>query len=93
MAAPKSKAEADAAGTAATVNVHQAKTHLSRLLKRVEAGEEIVLARAGKPVAKIVPFVPTRPKLPAFGTLAGEVWIADDFDGPLPDDLLDLFYE
>jgi prevent-host-death family protein len=42
----------------ATVNVHEAKTHLSRLLKRVEAGEEIIVARAGKPVAKLVPAGP-----------------------------------
>lgn len=77
----------------ATVNVHHAKTHLSRILKRVEAGEEVVVARAGKPVAKIVPLEPPRPKPPVFGSLAGKIWIAEDFDDPLPDEILDLFYK
>ena len=73
-----------------TVNVHEAKTHLSRLLERVEAGEEIVVARAGKPVARLVPYEDSRPtRVP--GTGRGEIEIADDFDDDLPDDLLDVF--
>ncbi len=71
-------------------NVHEAKTHLSRLLELVAAGEEVVIAKAGVPVARLVPIV-----MPAaerqLGTEAGRVFIADDFDAPLPDDLLDAF--
>ncbi len=67
-----------------TCNVHEAKTHLSRLLERVAAGEEIIIARAGKPVARLAPLKPERqPRQP--GALAGKIWIADDFDEPLPE--------
>jgi prevent-host-death family protein len=62
-----------------TVNVHDAKTHLSRLLERAESGEEIVIARAGKPVARLVPYGPERPKR-VFGRLRGQVVIHGDFD-------------
>ena len=73
-----------------TINIHQAKTQLSRLIERVSAGEEIIIARAGKPVARLVPLEPTRkPRVP--GLLKGKIWISKDFDAPLPDDLLDLF--
>ena len=73
------------------VNIHEAKTHLSRLIERAEHGEEIVIARAGKPVAKLVPFDhgDLRPREP--GSMAGLIVIRDDFDDPLPDDLLDAF--
>ena len=72
------------------VNIHDAKTHLSRLLQRVVAGEEIVIAKAGKPVAKIVPYAESVvDRVP--GTAKGKIWIAEDFDAPLPDDLLDAF--
>lgn len=69
-----------------TVNVHDAKTHLSKLLERVEAGHEIVIARAGHPVARLVPF--GRPGKRALGQDAGTGAIADDFDAPLPEDVL-----
>ncbi len=66
------------------VNVHAAKTHLSRLLERVEAGEEITLARAGRPIAKLVPYRTLRePRKP--GLWKGRVTIRDDFDDPLPE--------
>ena len=65
------------------VNVHEAKTHLSRLLERVEHGEEIVIARAGKPVARLVPIEPTPGKRP-IGRDKGKIWMSDDFDDPLP---------
>lgn len=66
------------------VNIHDAKTHLSRLIERVEAGEEITLARAGRPVARLVPYRPLRePRKP--GLLKGKIWISDDFDAPLPE--------
>ena len=74
----------------APVNVHEAKTHLSRLLDRVAAGEEIVIAKAGKPIAKLVPFK-RPPKERLLGQDEGRVWIADDFDAPLPEDIQKLF--
>ena len=72
------------------VNVHEAKTHLSRLLRRVQRGEEIVIARAGRPVARLIPV--GRPKEERIlGLDRDTVVIADDFDAPLPDDLLAEF--
>jgi prevent-host-death family protein len=72
------------------VNMHEAKTHLSRLVERVEGGEEIIIGRAGKPVAKLVPFQENRaPRRP--GALEGKIWIADDFDDDLPPEVLDAF--
>ena len=61
------------------VNVHAAKTNLSRLLERAEAGEEIVIARAGKPVAKLVRYEPPHPKR-VFGSLKGQIVIHGGFD-------------
>lgn len=72
------------------VNIHEAKTNLSRLVDRVAAGEEIVIAKAGKPLAKLVPYSSEKPMRKA-GLLKGKIKIADDFDAPLPDELLDLF--
>jgi prevent-host-death family protein len=69
------------------VNVHEAKTHLSRLLARVERGEEVVISRFGKPVARLVPIVaPSGPRV--LGADKGQLVIADDFDEPLPADFL-----
>jgi prevent-host-death family protein len=66
------------------VNIHEAKTHLSRLIERVEAGEEITIARAGRPVAKLVAISRrTEPRVP--GSWKGKVRIAEDFDAPLPE--------
>ncbi len=73
-------------------NVHHAKTHLSRLLARAEAGEEVVISRAGKPVARLVAITPLKKKR-FLGMDRGKVWIADDFDAPLPPELLALFYK
>jgi prevent-host-death family protein len=73
-----------------TVNVHEAKTHFSKILDRVSAGEEIIIAKAGKPVARLVPLEP-KGKARIAGTYTGRIEIADDFDAPLPDDLLDGF--
>jgi prevent-host-death family protein len=61
------------------INVHAAKTQLSRLLERAEAGEEIVIGRAGKPVARLVRYIPDRPKR-VFGALKGQIVIHGDFD-------------
>jgi prevent-host-death family protein len=72
------------------VNIHETKTHLSRLLREVEAGQEVVISRAGKPVARLVPIAtPRSPR--TLGRYRGQVWIADDFDAPLPPDLQAAF--
>jgi prevent-host-death family protein len=71
------------------INVYAAKTHLSRLIDQANAGEEIVITRHGRPVARLVP-AGEKPER-KLGTLKGKVWISEDFDAPLPDDLLDLF--
>ena len=73
------------------VNIHEAKTHLSRLLQRVAAGEEVTISRAGVPVARLVAVQP-RTAVRPMGFAKGEIWVADDFDAPLPDDLLAAFY-
>ena len=72
------------------VNIHEAKTHLSKLLARVREGEEIVIAKAGKPIARLVPLVeqPVR-RLP--GSAKGKVMVAPDFDTPLPESVLESF--
>lgn len=74
-----------------TVNTHEAKTHLSRLLNRVAGGEEIVIARAGTPVARLVPLEGSR-RSRELGFARGEVRVADDFDAPLPAEILRTFY-
>ena len=72
------------------VNVHEAKTHLSRLIEEVENGEEVVVARAGKPVAKLCP-VAAKGRHRKFGLLNGKFRIPEDFNAPLPDEVLDSF--
>lgn len=72
-----------------TVNVHEAKTHLSRLLAEAEAGEDVVIARNGKPVAKLVPYAPKGK--PQFGTLKGKIKIDERFFEPLPEEELKLW--
>ena len=72
------------------VNVYEAKTQLSKLLEEVEGGTEVVIARNGRPVARLVPLQRSVPhRVP--GSLKGKIWIADDFDEPDPE-LEDLFY-
>jgi prevent-host-death family protein len=71
------------------VNTHEAKTQLSRLLRRVVAGDEITIANRGVPVARLVP-VSKQPKR-KLGAYGDTIRIADDFDAPLPDDVLDAF--
>ena len=73
-----------------TVNVHDAKTHFSKLLQRVMAGEEVVIAKAGSPVARLVPYE-QKPPLRLPGSAKGKIRIAPDFNAPLPDELLDAF--
>jgi prevent-host-death family protein len=76
----------------ATVNIHEAKTHLSRLLARVSLGEEITIAKAGKPIARLVP-IQQKLKERVPGTDKGKIWMAPDFDAPLPDEIIDEFYK
>lgn len=73
-----------------TVNIHDAKTNFSRLVDAAAAGEEIVIAKAGKPAARLVPIEPVKPQR-CFGGLKGKGQVADDFDAPLPDDVLASF--
>ena len=69
--------------------MHEAKTHLSELLRRVATGEEILIVRGGQPAAKLVPVDQLGKRL--LGTCP-EIRVAEDFDAPLPDDLVDTFY-
>lgn len=71
------------------VGVHEAKTHLSRLLKRVAAGEEIVIARSGRPVARLIPVETARRR--ELGRDRGVFEVPEDFDAPLPESVLREF--
>jgi prevent-host-death family protein len=73
-----------------TVNIHAAKTHLSRLVDDVAAGGEVIIAKHGKPMARLVPLDVPKPQR-QLGLLAGQGSIPDDFDDPLPDHILKLF--
>ena len=73
-----------------TVNIHAAKTQLSRLVDDAAKGEEIIIAKAGKPVARLMPLAAPRPKR-RLGVLTGKLRVSDDFDEPLPDEILDEF--
>ena len=71
---------------ATQVNIFEAKTNLSKLIELVEQGGEVIIARAGKPVARLTQLA-TEKKPIRFGGLKGKIWVADDFDDPLPDDI------
>lgn len=75
------------------VNIHEAKTHFSKLIERVRAGEEVVIAKAGQPVAKLVPIADEQgPRVP--GALKGKIWLADDWDSPeVNEEIAKPFYE
>jgi prevent-host-death family protein len=73
------------------VNIHEAKTHLSRLLERVALGEEVIIAKAGTPVAKLVPVQSKKRKF-QFGSAKGEFIVPDNFNDPDPE-IEDLFYK
>lgn len=70
-----------------TINLYEAKTHLSALVERAAAGEEIIIAKAGKPKARLVPLEEEKVERKP-GLLKGQIWIADDFDDPLPPEIL-----
>lgn len=69
------------------VNIHEAKTNFSKLLQRVALGEEITIAKAGVPVARLVP-IQNKPATRPLGLYRGQIWVGDDFDAPLPEDIL-----
>jgi prevent-host-death family protein len=70
-----------------SINIHEAKTHLSRLVDEVSEGEEIIIAKAGKPLARLIPFR-TKGKRRRLGPLAGRFSVPEDFDAPLPPEVL-----
>lgn len=72
------------------INIHEAKTHFSKLLARVQNGEEIIIAKAGKPVARMVPLVNRLARRVA-GSAKGRITISPDFDAPLPESILESF--
>ncbi|MGB8261209.1 MAG: type II toxin-antitoxin system Phd/YefM family antitoxin [Terracidiphilus sp.] len=74
----------------ATVNIFQAKTQLSKLVEMAERGEDVIIARNGKPAARLTQLKQEKKPI-VFGLMKGEIWVADDFDDPLPGDLLDEF--
>jgi prevent-host-death family protein len=78
------------AGTAITVNMFEAKTQLSKLVERVERGEDVIIARAGKPVARLTQLRPEKKPI-VFGLLKGKIHVPDDFDDPLPPEVLAEF--
>ncbi len=72
------------------INIHEAKTHLSRLVEQAAQGKEIVISRAGKPMARLVP-LENAPRPKKFGLLEGHFKVPDDFDAPLDPRVLGLF--
>lgn len=77
-----------------TINIHAAKTHLSRLVDEAAAGEEIIIARAGKPVARLVPLAgPPATRKRVLGRLAARLMVPKDFDAALPSDVVEEFEE
>ena len=76
----------------ATVTVHAAKTHLSRLIRRAEAGEEIVIARGDRPVVRLTPIASKTDRSKGFGSMAGRAEIGSEFFEPLPDEDLEAWY-
>jgi len=67
------------------VNIHDAKTQLSKLLELVQSGTDVVIAKSGTPIARLIPYTAAKRKIAPPGAMAGKVWIADDFDAPLDD--------
>jgi prevent-host-death family protein len=74
----------------AIINLYEAKTNLSKLVDQAAMGEDVVIARNGKPVARITSLKPAKPKV-KFGVLKGKLTVPADFDAPLPADILSAF--
>ncbi len=75
------------------INIHQAKTQLSKLVEEVAQGQEIIIAKAGKPIAKLVPLEKAERKPRTPGGMKGQIWIADNFDEPMSEEELALWYD
>jgi len=73
-----------------TLNLYDAKTQLSSLVDKAAAGEEIIIAKNGKPMARLVPFRERPLRKP--GRFKGKIWISKDFDDPLPQEMIDAWY-
>lgn len=73
------------------VNIHEAKTHLSKLVENVAKGESFIIAKAGKPMAQVIPFVPPESRSKRIGFLKGHVSIPDDFDTMMQDEIIAMF--
>jgi prevent-host-death family protein len=74
------------------INIHQAKTHLSRLVEEAAKGDPFIIAKAGRPIAKVVPLGPEeKPKLPRLGFMKGEFTVPDDFDTFMQDEIIRMF--
>jgi prevent-host-death family protein len=73
-----------------TVNIFEAKTQLSKLIELAEKGQDVVITRAGKPVVRLTKLEPVKRPI-RYGVLKGQIWISDDFDAPLPDNVLKSF--
>lgn len=89
--AAKRRKKRGAGRVAEPIALYDAKTRLSELVDQAAAGREFVIAKSGKPMAKLVPFGPVNAALRVPGKHKGEIWMADDFDAPLPPDVLKWF--
>ncbi len=76
---------------ATTVNIHEAKTHLSKLIEQAANGEEVVIAKAGKPIVRLTPVEPPTPKR-RIGFMEGQFTVPDDFDTMFQDEIEEMFY-
>lgn len=74
------------------LNVHEAKTNLSKLLLKVSQGEEVIISKSGKPIAKLIPYSGTKPKKRKLGNAKGMIKLNDSYFEPLSKDILDSFY-
>ncbi|ASW04607.1 type II toxin-antitoxin system Phd/YefM family antitoxin [Rhizobium sp. 11515TR] len=76
-----------------TVNIHEAKTHLSRLIEKAAKGEAFIIAKAGKPMVKVIPIEEKEaPKKRRIGFMKGEIVVPDDFDTMMADEIEEMFY-
>ena len=74
------------------VNIHDAKTQFSKLLEKVQSGEDVVIAKAGQPIARLVPYTPPKRDINPPGAMKDKIWIADDFDAAM-DNLFECIKE
>jgi prevent-host-death family protein len=77
--------------TVKQINIYEAKTHLSSLVDQVSQGESFVIAKSGTPIAKLVPLSEGKPARIKLGLMKGKIKFAEDFDAPLPDEIVDAF--